>query len=378
MMLFLTPITTARPLPSHKPQAVFYLVERDGGQGLGEYFQFVPIEKACPPHSSPTEKLLFLGILSTCCKDRQFVSDVIVHPSRIISFPVMAEAAPAAAATTEPKAKKVTLQKPDKAKLQRETDAIQAEITALQAESKAYKAKIEKINSDRDGSKGESDAARSVMQALNADKKQLMNERNALQQSRDAARDKINAKMNTEKAMRTELKFSSVESIDSQIRELETRQARTTMSLNDEKKIIKDIKALQMSKKTVLELKQMKEAIDQLKVEKAAIDKACAEKTQELKVLGERITAQRAVLDNLNKDNAETRDAVPALRNKMTELREKSNEKYQQMKAMRASFKAQEEAYYAQLAEEKARKKEAYLKEKAERAAQEEARRKEL
>ncbi|CAE7630956.1 unnamed protein product, partial [Symbiodinium microadriaticum] len=286
----------------------------------------------------------------------------------------MAEATPtpAAVATTEPKAKRGLLQKPDKAKLQRDTDAIQAEITALQNESKGYKAKIDKIINDRGGSKGEFEAAKAVMQGLIAGRKQAMNERNALQLNRDAARDKINAKINAEKAARADLKFSNIESIDSQIRELETRQARTTMSLNDEKKIIKDIKALQMSKKTVSELVQMKAVIDQLKIDKAAIDKLFSEKNQELKVLTDRISAQREVLDTLNKDNAESRDVVPTLRNKMTELRELSNSKYQQMKAMRAEFKAQEDAYYAQLAEEKARKKEAYLKEKAARAAQEE------
>jgi uncharacterized coiled-coil DUF342 family protein len=293
----------------------------------------------------------------------------------------MAEAAPApaaAAAASESKPKKVVMQKPDKSKLQRETDEIQAEITVLQNESKGIKAKIDKIINDRSGSKGEFEAAKAVMQGLISEKKQVMNERNALGQSRDGARDKINAKINAEKAARAELKFSNVESIDSQIRELETRQARTTMSLNDEKKIIKDIKALQQSKKTVTELTTMKAAIDQLKAEKAAIDKSYADKNQELKVLNDKLSAQREVMDALNKDNTDNRDVIPSLRNKMTELREQTNVKYQAMKTMRAEFKVQEDAYYAFLAEEKARKKEAYEKEKKARAELEEARRKEL
>lgn len=289
-----------------------------------------------------------------------------------------AASAPAATAATDSKTKRVVMQKPDKSKLQRETEEIQSEITVLQNESKAIKAKIDKIINDRSGSKGEFEAAKAVMQGLISEKKQVLNERNALGQSRDAARDKINAKINAEKAARAELKFSNVESIDSQIRELETRQARTTMSLNDEKKIIKDIKALQQSKKTVTELSNMKTAIDLLKTEKAAIDKSYNDKNQELKVLNDRLTAHREVMDSLNKDNADNRDIIPSLRNKMTELREQTNVKYQQMKTLRAEFKVQEDAYYAYLAEEKARKKEAYLKEKEARAAQEEARRKEL
>mmetsp|Transcript_2969 Transcript_2969/g.4497 ORF Transcript_2969/g.4497 Transcript_2969/m.4497 type:complete len:496 (+) Transcript_2969:73-1560(+) len=276
------------------------------------------------------------------------------------------------------KVRKAHVPKPDKSELQARSDEIQAQISALQNEAKEIKAKMDKIFNDRSGSKGEFEAAKTLMQALIAEKKQLVAEKNALGDARDAARDKINARINAEKAARSDLKFSSLEAIDKQIRDLESKQARTTMSLTDEKKIIKEIKALQASKKTVATLADMKQAIEALKVEKSAIDKNYLDKASEVKRVNERLTAQREVLDSLNKDNSQNREAIPSLRQKQSEIKEQVNSKYQQIKALRAEFKAKEDAYYAHLAEERARKKEARQKEIEARKAQEEERRKAL
>jgi uncharacterized coiled-coil DUF342 family protein len=205
-----------------------------------------------------------------------------------------------------------------------------------------------------------------------------MAEKEALGVSRDKARDKIIAKTNEEKTARSELKFSNVESIESQIRELEARQSRTSMTLNDEKKIIKEIKALQMSKKTLAGLAELRAAIEALKVEKSAIDKSYNDKMAELREVGDRIGAQREVLDALNKDNSTKSEAVPAYRARQNELKKLIDDKYQAIKTLRSEFKAKEEAYYAQLAEERARKKEQKQKEMEARQAEEEARKKAL
>jgi hypothetical protein len=183
----------------------------------------------------------------------------------------------------------------------------------------------------------------------------LIDEKTTLSTARDAARDKINARINEEKNARSELKFNNLASIESQIRELEARQARTTMSLQDEKKILKDIHQLQMSKKTVATLADMKAAIELLKQQKIEIDRNFNEKSGQVKNVNERITAQRAVLEGLTKDNSEQREALPALRQE---------------------FKAKEEAFYLALAEERQRKKEQKQKEIEAKKAADEARRK--
>jgi uncharacterized coiled-coil DUF342 family protein len=197
-----------------------------------------------------------------------------------------------------------------------------------------------------------------------------------LSTARDAARDKINARMNEEKNARSELKFNNLASIESQIRELEARQARTTMSLQEEKKIIKDIHHLEMSKKTVATLAEMKAAIEILKQQKIEIDRNFNEKSNQVKNVNERITTQRNVLENLTKDNSQQRDAIPSLRNRQNEIKKVVDEKYQEIKTLRQEFKAKEEEFYLALAEERQRKKEQKQKEIEAKKAAEEARRK--
>lgn len=214
------------------------------------------------------------------------------------------------------------------------------------------------------------------MQALLAEKKQLIEEKNAIGTARENTRDKINARTNEEKTARSELKFSNIESIDSQIRELEARQARTTMTLQEEKKIVKDIHNLEMSKKAVASLADMRAAIELLKSQKIELDRNFNEKTNQIKDCFDRITAQRTLLDNLNKDSVLNREAVPNLKSRQNDIKKEVDQKYQEIKVLRAEFKAKEEAYYVALAEERQRKKEQKQKEIEAKKAEEEARRK--
>lgn len=148
------------------------------------------------------------------------------------------------------------------------------------------------------------------------------------------------------------------------------------MSLNDEKKILKEIHNLQMSKKTVASLADMRAAIELLKQQKIEIDRNFAEKSNQVKTVSEKITTQRALLEGMTKDNSQNREAIPSLRNRQTEIKKEVDQKYQEIKNLRQEFKAKEEAFYAALAEERQRKKEQKQKEIEAKKAAEEARRK--
>lgn len=216
------------------------------------------------------------------------------------------------------------------------------------------------------------------MASLMEERKRLNADKSTISAARDACRDKINARIADEKAARAELKFTSLDAIDKEIKALETRQARTTMSLNDEKKIIKDIKALQQSKKSLSALADMQGLIDKERSKKAVLDASFNEKMLELKALGERISAQREIMDNLNKDNAESKDVLPNLRKTQNETRAEINAKYDALRALRVAFKEKEDAYHTAMKEEYERRKAQKQKEAEERKAAEEARRKQL
>ena len=86
------------------------------------------------------------------------------------------------------------------------------------------------------------DGVRTQLQALNSEKGGLMTERNAIITLCDAAKASLQEKLDTEKALRGDMRYRDVTSIDAAIKELETKIARTSMSLQEEKKIMAEIK----------------------------------------------------------------------------------------------------------------------------------------
>jgi len=126
--------------------------------------------------------------------------------------------------------------KPEKQEVDKQAEEIQAEIEKLQEKIQGIKLQIDKILNDRTGSKGDVDAAKVAVQKLYNEKKQVSIEKAQIMASRDAARSSLNARIAQEKQLRGEIKFSSLDAIESQIKELERRQATMSMSLSDEKK----------------------------------------------------------------------------------------------------------------------------------------------
>lgn len=215
------------------------------------------------------------------------------------------------------------------------------------------------------------------MQTLMAERKLKTTERNDITTQRDASRDRLTVLQNQEKSLRAEMKFSTIDEIDRQIRDLEQRQARTTMSLNDEKKIIKDINSLRQSKKSVSAIGDIKENIEKEKTNRTLLDKRITDKNIELKAINERIDVAKAELDVLNKDNAD-KDQIPALRRTQQECREQIQVKFDTVRALKTEFKKKEENYNKYLNEVNAKKREARkIEDEKRRKEQEEEKRKE-
>lgn len=268
--------------------------------------------------------------------------------------------------------------KPDKKELEQQCEIINTEITQLQEKLISIKSLIEKANIDNSGSRVEIDAARAKLQKLYSEKNKLNGERSQLTASRDALKDALLKRTNEEKALRAEIKNSNLDYIENQINELETRQKTTSMSLQDEKKIIKDIKTLQQTKKTVLLLADLKAAIHREKEVKSAADKVCSDKIEEIHALNEQIAAQKAVLDEFTKGPANQKESFPALKQQEKEIIIAKQEKYGAIQKLKVEFKKAEDLYYQYLKEEKKRKMEIRQKEIEARKLEEEEKQKAL
>lgn len=178
---------------------------------------------------------------------------------------------------------------------------------------------------------------------------------------------KIDKQTSADKSLRSNIKFSTVAEIDKEISKLQRRHETSSMSLADEKRLIKEIETLNASKRTLEELSMKQGSIDTLKSERKNIQHELAIKDKEIDSIQKEIDKQtNSQVDDLVKE----RDALKA----------SMDEKYKQRKVLQTTFregmndwyhnqraiKAQRQLQYDQ--EKKRREEEhaAYLKKKEE------------
>ena len=269
--------------------------------------------------------------------------------------------------------------RPSKESLEAAVTALQQEIETLKAESSRCKEGMDKIQGAKDGKKDETDAAKSVLNTLTKKKKELMDARLEIVTNRDAAKAVLDDQIAQEKALRAELTYSSAQEIDAKIKELETRQSTTSMTLAAEKLIIAEIKKLQQMKKSVSSITGLREVIEREKAQRTIWDKQYSQTMAAVKALGDQIDQQRAVLDVITKNcaNAAGGDSFATLKQKQNDIRDEINKKTQAIKDLRNEFKQKEDLYYKGIKEERQKQKEERDKEFEARRAQEDLQRKE-
>lgn len=263
--------------------------------------------------------------------------------------------------------------KPDRSKLDAQINTLKDQINKCFDKMTELKTTIDGIKEGRKGQGSATSEPRNKLIALRTELKGLYEEQNGIRkqlQALDAQRDAVRAQ---QKAIREKCQYVKVEDIDSAIEKLENEMAHTTMTLNEEKKLIAQVSDLRKSKALVKELFEASGG----KVDPAARDslmtslKAVSEKIKGLK---EQEQEQRKIIDEIKAKLGETKDEVPDL------IKEKSNQ-YEIVKQcketigkLRDDFRKVEDEYWtkerawrAQQKEEKQKKWEAQQEERKRR-----------
>lgn len=178
---------------------------------------------------------------------------------------------------------------------------------------------------------------------------------------------KIDRHTATDKSARSGVKFSTVADIDREISKLQRRQETSSMSLADEKRLIKEIEGLQNSKRTLEEIKSKQGDMDSLKIERKQIQAELAAKDKEIDSIQKDIDKQtNGQVDDLVKERDALKssmdDKFKEKKKLQTVFREQMNDWYHNQRAI----KAQRQIQYN---EEKKRREEeqaAFLKKKEE------------
>ena len=240
-----------------------------------------------------------------------------------------------------------------------------AALDKLKEDRQAIQAKIDEIlNKNKQSGIGKE---REEMNQYKAKKNALIEEKKAIRSKLDEAKSQADKIQKDRKDARSSIKFTSVAEIDAEIAKLQRKQETTTMSLQDEKKLIKDIDALKNSKKFVAELKGTESAMEGVKEQRKNIQAMIAAKDKEIDEYSKKIDEKMTILKGMNEKDSEKRDMLQGWFKERDDLRAKFTEKLKEKDALRADFREKNNAWYNYQRAVRAQKKIQYEEEKKKR-----------
>ncbi|GLD99165.1 hypothetical protein PINS_up007883 [Pythium insidiosum] len=264
------------------------------------------------------------------------------------------------------------LPKPDKAAHDAEVAKLDAAIKQLHERTNAIRAEMDKLKTGRGGYGEQIQAAKAVYNDLRSQKDNLIAQRNELTAKVKAQLEKKDSTIKTQRSQRAGLRFQTEEEYEKEISALRHQQETRSMSLNEEKRLIKEIEALKQQKLQVSKLGNDKEDVEKFNDNIKDIRALQTKKNAEIDAVQEKLTAQKLKLDELYKLNEEERkqDKFPALAKERKEIKEQLDAKYTAVKELRAAFKAANDRYYENIRLHR-KKKELERKKEEERRQQE-------
>lgn len=266
------------------------------------------------------------------------------------------------------------VERPDKAAHQAAIDEKNAEITALESQRDAI---TEKINAAAAASKQDHGAAeaRKELSSLFEKSNVLKKEREsliAMQKQIRATADKLAAER---KSASQSVRYNSVDEIESEIARLQRIQSTTSMSLQDEKKLLKEIDLLVASKRTIANLDAKKDSLNEIKKSREELNVAIDAKKKELDAVYKQIDAQRKIVDEQNSKHESTRAVIPGLVQERNGVRNTINSIKADIRTRRDAFRVANNEWYNYTRAVRLQRKMQYEEEKKKREEEEEARR---
>uniref|UniRef100_M4B272 Nuclear segregation protein Bfr1 n=1 Tax=Hyaloperonospora arabidopsidis (strain Emoy2) TaxID=559515 RepID=M4B272_HYAAE len=240
------------------------------------------------------------------------------------------------------------LPKPDKAEHDAKIAALDTTIKKLQARTNVIHAEMDALKSNRGGFGGPIQEAKAAFAALRADKDNLIQQRNQitarLRQSRDAKDSAVKQQRN----LRANLKFGSESEFAEAIAALKHKQETSTMSLNEEKRVIKEIEQLQAQKLQVSAYVGDQSVVEMQNDSIQELRTLQTKKNEEIDELQEKLNKQKQALDELYRLNEEEnqKDRFPVLAKERKEIKEQLDEAFTALKALRKEFKDANDKYY--------------------------------
>jgi len=237
-----------------------------------------------------------------------------------------------------------SVDKPDKDAHDKAIVEVDAAIDKLRADKDKVQEKIEIfMTSLKSTALGKE---RSDLQELRRQKKALIDDKKAIRNRLDKIKSTTDRLSRDQKQAKQSVKFSSLKEIEDEIRRLERKQQTTSMSLGDEKKLIKEIGVLNGSKSVVSQLKAKENSIQGVWDERKLINAELGSKDKEIDAVQEIITEKNAALDAMSAKENDNKDNKQKLFDERDAVKELIEEKFQEKNELRSSFREGNNKWY--------------------------------
>lgn len=233
---------------------------------------------------------------------------------------------------------------PNKSAHDNEIEIITSAIDELKNQKAEIQTKIEAaLNSNRSSA---SDERRQAMKKLRGSKQALINEKNLMRASLQANKTKRENLLNSKKAAKANVRFTKPADIDAEIKKLKNRQETTSMSLSEEKNLIKEIEVLQKSKDLVASFKDNESELDNLRDLNDKIKAQIKAKDSEIDEVQAEIKVKQDDIDKDKSSQTEQRQGVNDLKSERESLKKQIGDKLKERDEARDAFRAANNKWY--------------------------------
>jgi len=257
------------------------------------------------------------------------------------------------------------VEKPDKPSHDEEVETINTTIDTLKEKKKTIQDQIElALTGGKNSAAGKE---REGLKQLRSTKGSLINEKKAMRARMDLTKKAADSLMNDRKAARSNVRFNDVESVEKEIKNLMNRQESISMSLTEEKRLLKEIDALQQSKLILAELKTKDAGIDSAKEQRKNIAEEMKAKDKEIDAVQVDIDVKQKIVDAMKDTETEARKNLNALKSQREEIRKEIGDFIDNRNTLRDGFREANDKWYDIQRAVKAQKKLKYEEEKEKR-----------
>jgi len=232
---------------------------------------------------------------------------------------------------------KVT-RKPDKQVFERTVNGINAEIEKLKKQMERIQEQADQHRGKK-GAKGPVAEARQVMKTIRDEKNVIMDERKRLFDARDAFKAGMEQMKAQAQQMKGGMKFSNLDDINKALIQLERTHSTTSMTLNQEKDLIKEIETLKGMKKLVAGFSATKDKMASGKEQSKDLGEKIREQNELLAGVNKKMDEQKAVLDKLNEKEGNKKDMFPQLMKEKDGVKKLVDDQYNQLRELRTKWR---------------------------------------